>query len=213
MEMLPPQPNPTDRRVVPAPSTSTDRRAEVWKENGEILILKFPAGSSFSDIHDERLSPEGLKNEPYYELKSDEIVARCFFVLLLPSRTQEFEIDIIKIPTSPPAQNNINSVEQYLHSNPNQSPPSAGCASSLGRRPLQASGRGAFPFVQGSNDGAKRPPRDHAPSLEEWLAFDHILSRFQGELQKSCETSAKLHNLTGAMSDILDTIGRFLYIP
>jgi hypothetical protein len=39
------------------------------------------------------------------------------------------------------------------------------------------------------------------------LTFDHILSRLQGELQKSRETGAELHSLTGAMSDIHDTLG------
>lgn len=40
------------------------------------------------------------------------------------------------------------------------------------------------------------------------LTFDHILSRLQGKLPKSRETGAKLHNLTGAMNDIHDTLGR-----
>jgi hypothetical protein len=39
------------------------------------------------------------------------------------------------------------------------------------------------------------------------LTFDHILSRLQNELQKSRETGAELHGLTGAMSDIQDTLG------
>ena len=39
------------------------------------------------------------------------------------------------------------------------------------------------------------------------LIFDHILSRLQGELQKSRETGAELPNLTGAMNDIHDTLG------
>jgi hypothetical protein len=39
------------------------------------------------------------------------------------------------------------------------------------------------------------------------LTFDHILSRLQGELQKSRETGAELHNVTSAMSDIHDTLG------
>jgi hypothetical protein len=52
------------------------------------------------------------------------------------------------------------------------------------------------------------------------LPFNHILSRLQGELQKSRETSAELYNLTGAMNGIHDTLGgplvscsAVLYIP
>jgi hypothetical protein len=39
------------------------------------------------------------------------------------------------------------------------------------------------------------------------LTFEHILSRLQGELQKSRETGAELHTLNGAMTDIQDTLG------
>jgi hypothetical protein len=53
-----------------------------------------------------------------------------------------------------------------------------------------------------------------------WETFDHILSRLQGELQKSRETGAELYNLTGAMNDIQDTLSgslvscsAVLYIP
>ncbi|KAG2336481.1 hypothetical protein BDR05DRAFT_1005836 [Suillus weaverae] len=38
------------------------------------------------------------------------------------------------------------------------------------------------------------------------LSFDHILSRLQGELQKSRETGAKLHSLSTAMNEIHDTL-------
>ena len=39
------------------------------------------------------------------------------------------------------------------------------------------------------------------------LTFDHILSRLQGELQKSRETGAELQTLTGAVTEIQDTLG------
>jgi hypothetical protein len=37
------------------------------------------------------------------------------------------------------------------------------------------------------------------------LTFDHVLSQLQGELQKSRETGAELHKLTGAVDDIRET--------
>ncbi|KZP33409.1 hypothetical protein FIBSPDRAFT_847321 [Athelia psychrophila] len=40
------------------------------------------------------------------------------------------------------------------------------------------------------------------------LTFDYILSRLQGELQQIRETSAKLHNLAGAVTDIHDINSR-----
>jgi hypothetical protein len=42
------------------------------------------------------------------------------------------------------------------------------------------------------------------------FTFDHILSRLQGELKKSRVTCAELDNLTGAMNDIHDKLGRSL---
>jgi len=39
------------------------------------------------------------------------------------------------------------------------------------------------------------------------ITFDHILSRLQGELQKTRETGAELHSLTGAMNEIHETLG------
>ena len=53
----------------------------------------------------------------------------------------------------------------------------------------------------GGMGGSARPPGKSG------LSFDHILSRLQGELQKSRETGAELHSLTNAMNDIHETLG------
>ena len=53
----------------------------------------------------------------------------------------------------------------------------------------------------GGMGGSMRPPSKSG------LTFDHILSRLQGELQKSHETGAELHSLNGSMSEIHDTLG------
>jgi hypothetical protein len=39
------------------------------------------------------------------------------------------------------------------------------------------------------------------------LTFDHIISRLQGEVQKSRDTGTELHSLASAMGDIHDTLG------
>jgi hypothetical protein len=59
----------------------------------------------------------------------------------------------------------------------------------------------------GGMGGNMRPPGKSG------LTFEHILSRLQGELQKSRETGAELHSLTGAMSDIHETLGGSLVCP
>jgi hypothetical protein len=55
--------------------------------------------------------------------------------------------------------------------------------------------------------GSMRPPGSSAKS---GLTFDHILSRLQGELQKSRETGAELQGLNGAMGDISETLSGVL---
>jgi hypothetical protein len=74
-----------------------------------------------------------------------------------------------------------------------------------------ASGPQNFPFAaqrraqlaqQGLGGmGAIRPPGKTG------LSFDLILSRLQGELQKSRETGAELTSLAGSMNEIHDTLG------
>ena len=121
-------------------------------------------------------------------------------------------------------QHQLQQQQQQQHSQHQQNPatsPASGAASGLGGRPPQPNGVGAFSFVPGSNTGARRPPVQPQglggmggmgggigrPPGKSGLTFDHILSRLQGELQKSRETGAELHNLTGAMNDIHDTLG------
>ena len=88
-------------------------------------------------------------------------------------------------------------------------------------------GNGAFNFVgngQGGSNGAAGPQRrptlqpqglvgmggmggNVRPPGKSGLTFDHILSRLQGELQKSRETGAELHSLSSGLAEIHDTLG------
>jgi hypothetical protein len=45
------------------------------------------------------------------------------------------------------------------------------------------------------------------PPDKSGLTFDHILSRLQGELQKSRETGAELHNVTSTTNGIHNPLG------
>ena len=122
--------------------------------------------------------------------------------------------------SSPCVQNNISNT-----STPNTAPkitsPLLPSPSGTVGQPSQANGSSSS-FAQGSaNNAARRPPMQPQglggmggmgsgsvrPSGKSGLTFDHILSRLQGELQKSRETGVELHNLTGAMNNIHDTLG------
>ncbi|TBU52602.1 hypothetical protein BD310DRAFT_981744 [Dichomitus squalens] len=195
------------------------QHAEVWEENGKIFI-KDVKSSNGTFINGERLSPEGLESEPY-ELKTDDIVefgidivgednktivhhkvaARvvCVFTELDAQAAQRAE-----------AQAQQQGAQGYINAMPNQ----------------PGAGNSAFNFVgngQGSSNGAPGPQR--RPTLQQGLqgmggmggnvrvpgksglTFDHILSRLQGELQKSRETGAELHSLSNGLVEIHDTLG------
>ena len=94
--------------------------------------------------------------------------------------------------------------------------------STISSQPGSSNGTNAFNFNGTQNPGgpARRPAIQQqglvgmggmganmrAPG-KSGLTFDHILSRLQGELQKSRETGAELHSLTGAMNEIHETFG------
>jgi hypothetical protein len=100
-----------------------------------------------------------------------------------------------------------------------QNPPSL---STLPSQPGSSNGTSAFNFTgtQTAAGPARRPALQQqalggmggmganmrVPG-KSGISFDHILSRLQGELQKSRETGAELHSLTGAMNDIHETLG------
>lgn len=67
------------------------------------------------------------------------------------------------------------------------------------RRPAPNVGQGIAGI--GGMGGSMRPPGKSG------LTFEHILSRLQGELQKSRETGSELHSLNGSISDIHQVLG------
>lgn len=108
--------------------------------------------------------------------------------------------------------------EQHQQQHPQFQSSSPGSSSAMHAGPSSANGGGSGSFNfngpqrrpqmsqqgiagMGGMGGSMRPPGKSG------LTFDHILSRLQGELQKSRETGAELHTLTGAMTEINDTLG------
>ncbi|KAI0646179.1 hypothetical protein C8Q79DRAFT_926207 [Trametes meyenii] len=191
------------------------QHAEVWEENGKIFI-KDVKSSNGTFINGERLSPEGLESDPY-ELKTDDIV--------------EFGIDIVGEDNKTIVHHKVaarvvcvfTELEAQAAQRVEQGP--QGYLGGMSNQPN--AGNGAFNFVgngQGSSNGPAGPQR--RPTLQpqglvgmggmggnvrapgkSGLTFDHILSRLQGELQKSRETGAELHSLSGGLVEIHDTLG------
>ncbi|KIJ11103.1 hypothetical protein PAXINDRAFT_138122 [Paxillus involutus ATCC 200175] len=186
------------------------QHAEIWEENGKIFI-KDVKSSNGTFINGERLSQEGIESEQF-ELKNDDIVEFGIDIIGEDNKTTihhkvaarvlcVFTEDEVQVaarveqmqnnPGVPSQQNASGAVSQFSFAQGQVGPPAQ-------RRPtLQSQALGGM----GGMGGSMRPPGKSG------LSFDHILSRLQGELQKSRDTGAELHSLTTAMSDIHDTLG------
>ncbi|KAG5340641.1 hypothetical protein C0989_000896 [Termitomyces sp. Mn162] len=198
------------------------QHAEVWEEGGKIFI-KDVKSSNGTFINGDRLSPEGIESDPN-ELKNDDIVEFGIDIVGDDNKTiihHKVAARVVCVFTEQDVQVaarieqiNQHSVQQYQSSaTPGPSHP--------GPHSTQPNGASSsFPFAPGQQrrpqiaqhglagmggmGGSLRPPGKSG------LTFDHILSRLQGELQKSRETGSELHTLSGAMNEIHDTLGGIL---
>lgn len=196
------------------------QHAEVWEDGGKIFI-KDVKSSNGTFINGERLSPEGLESEPY-ELKTDDIVEFGIDIVGEDNKTivhHKVAARVVCVLTELDAQ-----AAQRAEAQAHQQ----GTQSYIGTMPNQpGAGNGAFNFVgngQGTSNGAAGPQRRLTVQPQglvgmggmggnvrvpgkSGLTFDHILSRLQGELQKSRETGAELHSLSSGLAEIHDTLG------
>ncbi|TEB19569.1 hypothetical protein FA13DRAFT_1758105 [Coprinellus micaceus] len=183
------------------------QHAEVWEEGGKIYI-KDVKSSNGTFINGERLSSEAVESDPY-ELKSDDIV--------------EFGIDIVGEDNKTIIHHKVAARVVCVFSE--QDAAVAGRAEVHAREAVTAAAGPAWAVRRapeprgGESDfaGAGRRPQMSQPNLgglgggmrppgKGGLSFDVILSRLQGELQKSRETGAELSTLNGAMGEICDTL-------
>ncbi|KAJ3853338.1 hypothetical protein EV368DRAFT_39120 [Lentinula lateritia] len=204
------------------------QHAEVWEEGNKIFI-KDVKSSNGTFINGERLSPEGLESDPY-ELKSDDnvefgidiigednktivhhkVAARVMCILSeqdaqIAARAEQYQMQQMQQFAGPSSSLSPASNGSMI----NQTAPSSGPGSSSnsasfnfsGQQPPRRPQMSQQGISMGGMGGSMRPPGKSG------LTFDHILNRLQGELQKSRETGAELHTLTGAMTDIHDTLG------
>ncbi|KAI0067017.1 hypothetical protein BV25DRAFT_1820172 [Artomyces pyxidatus] len=189
------------------------QHAEVWEEGGKIYI-KDVKSSNGTFINGERLSAEGAESEPF-ELKTDDIVEFGIDIVGEDNKTivhHKVAARVVCVLTEQDASVAAR-VEQH------QNPPNL---SGLSGQPGSSNGNNAFNFsgAQGGPGPAQRRPTVQQGLVgiggmganmrqpgKSGLTFDHILNRLQGELQKSRETGAELHSLTGAMNDIHETLG------
>ncbi|KZV75969.1 hypothetical protein PENSPDRAFT_646772 [Peniophora sp. CONT] len=187
--------------------------AEVWEEGGKIFI-KDVKSSNGTFINSERLSPESAESEPF-ELKTDDIVEFGIDIVGEDNKTvvhhkvaarvvcvftPEDAAAAARAEQHQPAAPSFHGGHPHQQQHQQHQQPASGAnnPNAFFRRPGAAQ---QVAGIGGMGGGPARAPGKNA------LTFDHILNRLQGELQKSRETGAELHALTGAMGEIHDSLG------
>ncbi|KAG8894635.1 hypothetical protein FRB99_001074, partial [Tulasnella sp. 403] len=162
------------------------QHAEIWEEGGKIFIRDVKS-SNGTFINGERLSPEGVESESF-ELKTDDTVEFGIDIVGEDNKTiihHKVAAKVIVVLTPEDLAN------VPLHPQmPNRRAPTGGQMQPGSIQNNALGGMGGAPRTGKSG-----------------LTFDHILGRLQAELAKSRETGNELNQLTGAMSDIQETLG------
>ncbi|KAJ2912943.1 hypothetical protein MD484_g7470, partial [Candolleomyces efflorescens] len=196
------------------------QHAEVWEEGGKIYI-KDVKSSNGTFINGERLSSEAVESDPY-ELKSDDIVEFGIDIVGEDNKTiihHKVAARVICVFTEQDAQVAARA-EQHQAQHQYHQHQQAAAAAAGGPQPVNGVGTAGAASSGFNFNGTqqRRPQMQQASSLgglgggirqpgKSGLSFDVILSRLQGELQKSRETGAELNTLTGALGEVHDTLG------
>ncbi|KAF9530308.1 hypothetical protein CPB83DRAFT_851363 [Crepidotus variabilis] len=209
--------------------------AEVWEEGGRIYI-KDVKSSNGTFVNGQQLSAESQESEPF-ELKSDDILEFGIDIVGDDNKSvvhHKVAARVVCIFSEQDAQVAARAEQHQLQQKVQQqqyiqqqqaggdgpeaassslrlgSTVSSGTIGPLTRAP-ESAGSQSFPFAGqrraqlaqqslGGLGGIRTPGKTG-------LSFDVVLSRLQGELQKSRETTAELNSLTGTMGDIHETLG------
>ncbi|BGP58151.1 hypothetical protein JCM8202_002550 [Rhodotorula sphaerocarpa] len=149
--------------------------AEVWSEDGKVFI-KDVKSSNGTFINGERLSPESAESD-VFELHTDDIV--------------EFGIDILTDDTKQIVHHKV-AAKVHLVLNAEDAIAS--------HREINNWYRSAG---EQSLNRSRAPPR--TVPAQTGLSFEHVLSRLQGELQKSRDTGANLTDVNSTLGQVHDT--------
>ncbi|KAL4073464.1 hypothetical protein J3A83DRAFT_4228791 [Scleroderma citrinum] len=191
------------------------QHAEIWEEGGKIFI-KDVKSSNGTFINGERLSPEGVESEPF-ELKNEDIVEFGIDIIGEDNKTtihHKVAARVMCVITEEDAQLAARLEQLQNNSGHPGIPPQQGGSGAGSQFSFAPQGQPGPPTVQrraglqsqsvgnmGSMGANMRAPGKSG------LSFDHILSRLQGELQKSRDTNNDLQNLSNSMGELQDILG------
>ncbi|GAA6039391.1 hypothetical protein JCM8097_002832 [Rhodosporidiobolus ruineniae] len=182
--------------------------AEVWSEDNKVFI-KDVKSSNGTFINGERLSPESSESD-VFELHTDDVVEFGIDILTDDTKTIVHHKVAAKVhlvlnaDDALASSREINnwyrsaSAEQQQHAQSNPALHSlnrgiGGGASGMGGGGMGRAGPGGRPGMGGQGGHG--------------VSFEHVLSRLQGELQKSRDTGANLTDVNSTLTQVHDTLG------
>ncbi|GAA5931210.1 uncharacterized protein JCM15063_002577 [Sporobolomyces koalae] len=200
--------------------------AEVWSEDLKVFI-KDVKSSNGTFINGERLSPESAESD-IFELHTDDVVEFGIDILTDDTKTivhhkVAAKVHLVMNPDDALAssrefnnwyrqagEQGLQQHQQQQHHQQQQ--PGGGAQQQQG---TQIGGQnfggpsgpgGVSANSAGTGAIARRPAR--APiNAQNGLSFEHVLSRLQGELQKSRDTGSNLTDVNSTLCDVHDTLG------
>ncbi|GAA5905174.1 hypothetical protein JCM6882_000400 [Rhodosporidiobolus microsporus] len=164
--------------------------AEVWSEDGKVFI-KDVKSSNGTFINGERLSPESSESD-VFELHTDDVV--------------EFGIDILTEDTKTIVHHKV-AAKVHLVLNADDAAASSREINNWYRSANEQQAQQQQQQQQQQHQRGGQRPGGRPGGGTNGLSFEHVLSRLQGELQKSRDTGANLTDVNSTLTTVHDTLG------
>ncbi|BGP20026.1 hypothetical protein JCM10213_000592 [Rhodosporidiobolus nylandii] len=181
--------------------------AEVWSEDGKQVFIKDVKSSNGTFINGERLSPESSESD-VFELHTDDIVEFGIDILTDDTKTIVHHKVAAKVHLVLNADDAVASSREI-----NNWFRSAGEAAAHQQQQQQQVQSHGGPQAGGgmgggmARGGGGRGQRPGGVTGQNGLSFEHVLSRLQGELQKSRDTNVNLSDINSTLGQVHDTLG------
>ncbi|GAA5915241.1 uncharacterized protein JCM6883_002371 [Sporobolomyces salmoneus] len=194
--------------------------AEVWSEENKVFI-KDVKSSNGTFINGERLSPESAESD-IFELHTDDVVEFGIDILTDDTKTIVHHKVAAKVHLVMNSDDAIASSRefnnwyrqageqnlQHQQAQQQQSQLGAGQGGAQGGQGANGGGQGMMSGGGGAGGvGVARRPARAPINAQNGLSFEHVLSRLQGELQKSRDTGSNLNDVNSTLCDVHDTLG------
>ncbi|GAA5887631.1 hypothetical protein JCM16303_001454 [Sporobolomyces ruberrimus] len=184
--------------------------AEVWSEENKVFI-KDVKSSNGTFINGERLSPESAESD-IFELHTDDVVEFGIDILTDDTKTIVHHKVAAKVHLVMNSDDALASSREFNNwyrqaGEQNMQHQQGGQQSNLGGQQQGGAQGGGQGMMGGGGVGVARRPARAPINAQNGLSFEHVLSRLQGELQKSRDTGSNLNDVNSTLCDVHDTLG------